>query len=133
MRRFRTGAAARSCCRAAALVGLLAAAPAFAAEPEEALQQAAQHFADLEDGQAKAILEELSADGVTDADVLLGYLYADPLYAGRDYQTAVQYFEDATTGRSVVSVYTLPKSSFWPSQRSTHQHHAESSGSTTVH
>src|SRR3546814_6464326 len=89
MTRFRTGAAARRRCRAAAaLVALLAAAPAFAAEPEEALQQAAQHFADLEDGQAKAILEELSANGVTDADVLLGYLYADPLYAGRDYQKA---------------------------------------------
>src|SRR3546814_10653517 len=115
MTRFRTGAAARRRCRAAAaLIALLAAAPAFAAEPEEALQQAAQHFADLEDGQAKAILEELSADGVTDADVLLGYLYADPLYAGRDYQKAVAYFEDAAAGGNVEAVFQLAESRFWP-------------------
>src|SRR3546814_20369018 len=89
MTRFRTGAAARRRCRAAAaLVALLAAAPAFAAEPEEALQQAERHFADLEEGQAKAILEELSADGVTDAEVKRGELYADPPYDGREYQKA---------------------------------------------
>src|SRR3546814_5189440 len=110
MRRFRTGAAARSCCRAAALVGLLAAAPAFAAEPEEALKQAAQHFADLEVGQAKAVLEELSAEGVTDADVLLGYLYADPLYAGRDYQKAVTYFASAAAAGSLEAVFQLSES-----------------------
>src|SRR3546814_4358789 len=115
MRGFRTGAAARRRCRAAAaLVALLAAAPAFAAEPEEALKQAAQHFADLEGGQAKAILDELSAEGVAEADVLLGYLYADPLYAGRDYQKAVTYFESAAAMGSLEAVFPLSESRFWP-------------------
>jgi TPR repeat protein len=107
MRLFARGAAV-------ALGAFLAAAPAVAADADDALKQAAQHFADLEDDRAKSILEGLSAQGVAEADVLLGYLYADPLYAGRDYQKAVAYFEGAAAAGNVEAVFQLAESRFWP-------------------
>ncbi|WP_299616615.1 hypothetical protein [Pelagibius sp.] len=85
-----------------------------AEEAEHHLRQAAQHFADLEDEKAKAILEELVSSGVTDAKVLLGYLYADPLFEGRDYEEAVVAFEEAAAGGSHEALFQLAESRFWP-------------------
>jgi tetratricopeptide (TPR) repeat protein len=88
-------------------------APAVAQDGAR-LKQAAQHFADLEDDQAKMILEELSAEGVTEADVLLGYLHSDPLYAGRDDQLAISYFERAAEKDHPEAVFQLAESRYWP-------------------
>ena len=99
------------------LVGLLLALGppvAVAAGPDARLKQAAQHFADLEDEEARAILENLSAEGLADADVLLGYLYSDPLYAERDYQTAIAYFERAAAYDHPEALFQLAESSYWP-------------------
>lgn len=87
---------------------------ALAADGEARLKQAAEHFADLEDAEAKAILKALSAAGVADADVLLGYLYSDPLYEGRDYQAAVGAFERAAMAGSEEGVFQLAEARFWP-------------------
>ena len=99
------------------LVGLLLACGspvAIAAGPDARLKQAAQHFADLEDEEAKAILDELSAEGLAEADVLLGYLYADLLYQKRDYERAVVAFEQAAAGGSEEALFQLAESHFWP-------------------
>lgn len=85
--------------------------------PEEVdghLRQAARHFADLEDDKAKAILEELSEHGVAEADVLLGYLYSDPLYEERDYEKAVVAFEEAAASGSDEALFQVAESHFWP-------------------
>jgi len=108
-----------SALKAAALVGALmmagVATPAAGASNADArLKQAAQHFADLEDGEAKVILEELSAQGVAEADVLLGYLFSDPLYEGRDYEAAVAAFEQAATAGDEEGIFQLAESRFWP-------------------
>ena len=87
---------------------------AAAADTDARLKQAAQHFADLEDAQAKAILDDLSAEGVADADVLLGYLYADPLYEGRDYVAAVTAFKRAADAGNEEGTFQLAESRFWP-------------------
>jgi len=87
---------------------------AIAAEPDARLKQAAQHFADLEDNDAKAILEDLSAEGLAGADVLLGYLYADPLYQQRDYEKAVTAFERAAARGSEEALFQIAESRFWP-------------------
>jgi hypothetical protein len=96
------------------LVMTAAAPPATAADTEARLKQAAQHFVDLEDAQAKAILDGLSAEGVADADVLLGYLLADPLYAGRDYTAAVTAFRRAADAGNEEAVFQLAEARFWP-------------------
>ena len=89
--------------------------PSTAADPAWArLNDAAQHFADLEDDKAKALLNELSAEGVADADVLLGYLYSDPLYEGRDNDVAISYFERAAAKDHPEALFQLAESLFWP-------------------
>lgn len=89
-------------------------ARAAAPESEARLRQAAQHFADLQDAEARAILDDLSAEGIADADVLLGYLYADPLYEQRDYEAAVAAFERAAAAGDAEGVFQLAEARFWP-------------------
>ncbi|WP_420349018.1 hypothetical protein [Pelagibius sp.] len=97
-----------------AILLLASGAPvAIAAEPDARLKQAAQHFADLEDDAAKAILDELSAEGLADADVLLGYLYADPLYEARDDETAMSHFERAAQRDHPEAIFQLAESAYW--------------------
>ncbi|GAB4375794.1 MAG: hypothetical protein Kow00114_39150 [Kiloniellaceae bacterium] len=110
------GLAARIGLVAAVLALWVASAEARAAAPESEarLQQAARHFADLEDAEARAILDDLSAAGIAEADVLLGYLYADPLYEGRDYEAAVAAFERAAAAGDAEGVFQLAESRFWP-------------------
>ncbi len=99
----------------AAILLLVSGSPvATAAGPDARLKQAAQHFADLEDDKAKAILEDLSAEGLADADVLLGYLYADPLHEGRDYKQAVGAFGRAAASGNEEALFQLAESRFWP-------------------
>ncbi|WP_340118377.1 hypothetical protein [Pelagibius sp. 7325] len=105
--------------KAAVLAGVVMmagfATPAAAASDVDArIKQAAQHFADLKDTQAKVILEELSAQGVAEADVLLGYLSSDPLYEERDYEAAVAAFEQAATAGDEEGIFQLAESRFWP-------------------
>ena len=106
--------------KAAAVIGalmLIAASitPSAAADPAWArLDVAVRHFADLEDDKAKALLDELSADGIADADVLLGYLYSDPLYEGRDDATAISYFERAAEKDHPEAIFQLAESRYWP-------------------
>ena len=109
----------KSVLKAAVLAGALMMAgiamPAAAASGADArLKQAAQHFADLEDAQAKTILEELSAQGVAESDVLFGYLFSDPLYEGRDYEAAVAAFEQAAAAGDEEGIFQLAESRFWP-------------------
>ena len=100
---------------AAGLLALAASVPPAAAADEKArLKQAAQHFVDLEDDKARAILEELSAEGVTDADVLLGYLFSDGLYEGRDYEKAVEAFERAADGGNEEALFQVAEARYWP-------------------
>jgi hypothetical protein len=96
------------------VIALWAGAVPAAAQSDARLKQAAQHFAELEDDQAKAILKELSGEGVADADVLLGYLYSDPLYDGRDYESAVAAFRAAASGGSEEALFQVAESRFWP-------------------
>lgn len=81
---------------------------------EGSLRQAAQHFADLEDDKAKAILDELDYWNVVEAKVLLGHLYSDPLYAARDYESAVVAFEEAAASGSEEALFQIAESRFWP-------------------
>jgi len=99
---------------AGALVAPAALMPAAASDSEARLKQAAQYFADLEDAEAKAILDDLSAEGVADADVLLGYLYSDPLYEGRDYVVAAAAFGRAAEAGNDEAVFQVAESRFWP-------------------
>ena len=107
-----------SAMKAAVLAGMMLAglaAPAAAASDADArLKQAAQHFADMEDDQAKSILDDLSAQGVAEADVLLGYLYADLLYEGRDYVAAVAAFRRAADADNEEATFQLAEGRFWP-------------------
>ena len=96
------------------VIALWAGALPAAAQTDARVKQAAQHFADLEDDQAKTILEALSAEGVADADVLLGYLYSDPLFEGRDYEAAVDAFERAAANGNEEALFQLAESRFWP-------------------
>lgn len=96
------------------LTSTLVASPVAAWDPGSRMSEAARHFVDLEDDEAKALLEELSAEGVADADVLLGYLYSDPLYAGRDDAMAVSYFERAADKDDPEAVFQLAESAYWP-------------------
>ena len=109
---------ARALFRTVLAVGLIlltaGVSPAVAASDKARLRQAAQHFVDMQDDKARAILEELSAEGLTDADVLLGYLYADPLYDGREDRLAVSYFERAAEKDHPEAVFQLAESVYWP-------------------
>lgn len=105
--------------KAAVLAGMLAltgiaTSAAAASDSEARLKQAAQHFADLEDAQAKTILDDLGAEGVAEANVLLGYLYSDRLYEGRDYSAAVAAFRRAADAGNEEATFQLAEARFWP-------------------
>ncbi len=99
---------------AAAVIAALLLPIAGEAAADARLKQAAQHFVDLEDDKAKALLDALSAEGVADADVLLGYLHSDPLYQKKDYQAAVAAFERAAAVGSEEALFQLAESRYWP-------------------
>ncbi len=96
------------------LTSITVASPVAAWDPGSRMKVAAQHFVDLEDEEAEALLEELSAEGRADADVMLGYLYSDPLYEERDDERALSYFKRAAEKDNAEGVFQLAEAVYWP-------------------
>ena len=83
----------------------------------QGLKQAVDHLLNQEDNDAESILLRLSEGRNDDADVVLGFMYSDPLSPLWDSDKALKYYRRAAEAGNPDGMFQLAESHFWSTYR----------------
>ena len=104
------------CIRALFVACMLLSSGANATD-RELLKEAVDHLLNKEDRNAESILLRLSDNGNDNADVILGFLYSDPLSALWEPEKALRHYRRAAEVGNSEAVFQLAESHFWSTYR----------------